>query len=127
MNVLAELGMVRKRRSKGMETSPFITNRSYWLRANESGMVQDRKHLGDHVNKGEVLADIYSPTGGESVQLLSTKTGIIIGKQNIPLVQEGDAMFHIATFEAPEEVAEHIEQMQDELLPEPNMDEEIMS
>jgi len=49
----------------------------------------------------------------------ANRSGIIIGKQNIPLVQEGDAMFHIAYFkESDEEVAEHIEVMQDTLLPE---------
>ena len=41
--------------------------------------------------------------------------GIIIGKQNIPLVQEGDAMFHVANFEAPDEVATNIDMMNDDI------------
>ena len=44
----------------------------------------------------------------------SNATGIIIGKQNIPLVQEGDAMFHVAYFGKDEDdVAEHIELLHD--------------
>ena len=47
------------------------------------------------------------------------RSGILIGKQNIPLVQEGEAMFHIAYFaEDDEEIAEHIENVHEQLLPE---------
>ena len=43
--------------------------------------------------------------------------GIVIGVQNIPLVQEGEAMYHVAYFRQPDDVVEGIEQLQD-LLPE---------
>jgi hypothetical protein len=49
-------------------------------------------------------------------KVLCKNGGIIIGKQNIPLVQEGDAMYHIAHFTSPDEVAGHVESMQDELM-----------
>ena len=43
----------------------------------------------------------------------------MIGKQNIPLVQQGDAMFHIAYFsEEEQEIADNIQTMSDILLPE---------
>ena len=32
-------------------------------------------------------------------EILSKYAGIIIGKTNIPLVNEGDAIFHVARFE----------------------------
>jgi predicted deacylase len=81
-------------------------------------MVRDIKKLGDYVKKGEVLAEISSPTGTFSNSLIAPKSGVIIGKQNIPLVQEGDAMFHVAIFETPSDVAQHIEQLQDNVVPE---------
>jgi hypothetical protein len=41
--------------------------------------------------------------------------------QNIPLVQEGEAMFHIAYFsEDDDAIAEHIETVQEQLLPDYN-------
>jgi len=40
---------------------------------------------------------------------------VVIGKQNIPLTQEGDAMYHIAYFSKPDSVAEHVELLQDKL------------
>lgn len=116
LNVLSHLGMIRKRKpSKTVE--PFVSNHSFWVRATSSGTVTDRKRLGDHVNKGDVLAEICSPIGSAVDILKAPNSGVIIGKQNIPLVQEGDAMYHIADFETPSQVAEHIEQLQDDLLP----------
>ena len=121
-NVLAHLGMVqrKKRKVSGKNTiTPFVANTSTWTRANASGIVNDIKHLGDNVQKGDPLAKIGSPFGEVFETVRAARSGIIIGKQNIPLVQEGDAMFHIAYFsEEDEEIVENIEIMQDTLLPE---------
>lgn len=120
LNVLSHLGMIRRRSTKSKPVEPSIAYSSSWIRATASGIVRDRKMLGDHVKKGEILAEINSPTGDIVEQVKVQRSGIIIGKQNIPLVQEGDAMYHIADFETPKDVAEHIEQLQDNLLPDSN-------
>jgi len=124
-NVLAHLGMVQRKKSKVSDKNtitPFVANTSTWTRANASGIVNDLKHLGDNVQKGDPLAKIGSPFGEVFETVRAARSGIIIGKQNIPLVQEGDAMFHIAYFsEEDEEIVENIEIMQDSLLP----DEEL--
>ncbi len=110
-NVLAYLGMTKTRIRKKKHT-PFIAYNSTWARASSSGIVHNLKHLGDQVKKGEPLAQIGSPFGEILNTVKASKGGIIIGKQNIPLVQEGDAMFHIAYFkDDDDEVAEHIEMM----------------
>jgi predicted deacylase len=112
---MAELGMVRRRSSTKKKILPFVSNNSAWVRATASGMVLDKKHLGDHVEKGDALAQICSPTGSFIEIVESPKAGIIIGKQHIPLVQEGDAMFHVANFEAPDEVATNIGMMNEDI------------
>ena len=118
MNVLSHLGLII-RKSRRRKTTPFIANNSTWMRASASGIVQDLKQLGDSVLKDENLAKIFSPMGEELGVVKASKTGIIIGKQNIPLVQEGEAMFHVAYFSEDEDaVVEEIERMQDTLLPE---------
>ena len=109
--------MIAKRRRKKPNIEPFIANRSSWLRAPESGIVRDVKQLGDHVKKGEVLAHVCSPTGNYVFEVVAQRSGIIIGKQNIPLVQEGDAMFHVALFQEPEDVAENLDQLMENLMP----------
>lgn len=115
LNVLSDLGMVRKRSLKQRGTQ-FVANRSEWIRASASGFVQEFAKLGKLVDEGEPLAQINSPLGELIEQCRSTRSGIVIGKQNIPLVQEGEAMYHIAYFGSDEdEVAEQIEQMQEAL------------
>ncbi|MFY0640071.1 MAG: succinylglutamate desuccinylase/aspartoacylase family protein [Bermanella sp.] len=117
LNVLSHLGMVRKSK-KRKNREPYIANNSAWIRANSSGIVRDLKGLGDQVAKGDIMAEIGNPMGRVLDHVKATRSGIIIGKQNIPLVQEGEAMFHVAYFsEDDETIAEHIENIQDRLLP----------
>ncbi|MGC9402304.1 succinylglutamate desuccinylase/aspartoacylase family protein [Vibrio genomosp. F10 str. 9ZC157] len=119
VNVLKHLGMLRRSaRSKKLKKEPFIANGSQWLRANASGIVNHKVDLGEQVVKGDVLADIGSPYGDIIDKVIASRSGIIIGQQNIPLVQEGEAMFHIAYFsEDDEDIAEHIENVIDDLIP----------
>ncbi|BFM07017.1 succinylglutamate desuccinylase/aspartoacylase family protein [Halioxenophilus aromaticivorans] len=120
LRVLEALGMVRKRRraAKREPIVPFVANTSTWTRAPCSGIVHNLKNLGDAVVKGDPLAEIGSPLGETFGVVRAARSGIIIGRQNIPLVQEGDAMFHIAYFtQSDDEVVENIELMQDTLMP----------
>lgn len=112
VNILRQLGMIPNG-SKKTAAEPFIAKNSSWVRASASGIVKYKKQLGDLVNAKDLLAEIGDPFGNVFDKVIARYSGIIIGKQKIPLVQEGDAMFHIAYFEDHEEVAEHIEIMQD--------------
>ena len=116
-NVLNNLGMIKKT-AKKKTTTPYIANSSGWLRANASGFVSQKIKLGDQIVKGDSLAEIGSPYGDIINTVKATRSGILIGMQNIPLVQEGEAMFHIAYFsEDDDTIAEHIETVQEQLLP----------
>lgn len=120
MNVLHHLGMLRKPRGKRKVFDPFIANSSGWVRANASGIVHNVVELGDQIEKGDVLAEIGSPFGDVIDVVKASRSGILIGKQNIPLVQEGEAMFHIADFEEDvSDIVEQIESVQELLLPDP--------
>ncbi|MBB3060139.1 succinylglutamate desuccinylase/aspartoacylase family protein [Microbulbifer rhizosphaerae] len=117
LNVLRHLAMLpRDRACHAIE--PFIARSSGWLRASDSGIVNHKKSLGDHVHRGELLATIVDPYGCELDRMLCNAEGIIIGRLNIPLVQKGEAMYHIAYFHEPHEVAESLELLQDSLLQE---------
>lgn len=117
LNVLTHLRMIRKKNRKKTPT-PFIANTSSWMRAEYSGIVRSIKHLGDSVEKGDKLAEIGSPLGDVFGCVYAKRAGIIIGKQNIPLVQKGDAMYHVAYFsDEEEEVLENIQTLSDTLLP----------
>lgn len=116
LNVLAHLGMIAKRKSSNKKITPFIAYSSSWVRAVTSGFVHDKVQNGDQVAKGQVLAEIGDSFGEVQSEVLAGREGIIIGKQNIPLVQEGDAMFHIAYFKTSDDVAGNIEDLADNLL-----------
>ncbi|WP_426359082.1 succinylglutamate desuccinylase/aspartoacylase family protein [Pseudocolwellia sp. HL-MZ19] len=120
LNVLQHLGMTRKATAtKRKKIAPFIANGSQWARANASGIVNNKVNLGDQITKGEILAEIGSPYGEVINSVVAPRSGILIGKQNIPLVQEGEAMFHIAYFsENDEAIADHIENVHEQLIPE---------
>ncbi len=117
INVMREIGMLNKSRSKkGHNIEPFVARQSGWVRANESGFVHHIAQLGDHVAKGDVLAQISNPFGIELDRVTCPAEGIVIGKQNIPLAQEGEAMYHIAYFKKPDSVASNVEMLQDNLV-----------
>lgn len=117
INTMRHLGMLNKSRSKGHSINRFIAQQSGWVRAAESGFVTHIAQLGDHVVKGDKLAAIADPFGNIIGSIISPAEGVVIGKQNIPLTQEGEAVYHIAYFSQPNEVAEHVELYQDNLLP----------
>lgn len=115
IKVMRHIGMLNKTKSVGHSIKPFVARQSGWVRANESGFVMHKAQLGDHVVKGDVLAVISNPFGEQLGIIDSPSTGVVIGKQNIPLAQEGEAIYHIAYFKKPNEVAEHVELLQDNL------------
>lgn len=115
INVMRHIGMLNKTTSKGRQIKMFVARQSGWVRANESGFIVHVAQLGDHVDKGQVLAIIADPFGEELDRMLSPQEGVVIGKQNIPLTQEGEAIYHIAYFRKPDSVAAHLGFVQDDL------------
>ncbi|WP_158969702.1 succinylglutamate desuccinylase/aspartoacylase family protein [Paraglaciecola sp. L3A3] len=116
INVMREIGMLSNRKRQGHKITQFIARQSGWVRASESGFVSHVAQLGDHVSKGDVLAVIADPYGTELNKVFSPEEGVIIGKQNIPLTQEGEAMYHVAYFRKPDSVAENLGLLQDNLV-----------
>ncbi|MGJ8679375.1 succinylglutamate desuccinylase/aspartoacylase family protein [Paraglaciecola sp.] len=127
INVLRHLKMIPKGRVSKKKVNHFIANNSGWVRATSSGVVTHHYGLGDQVVKGDVLAEIGSPYGEVLGEVLANKSGVIIGKQNIPLVQEGEAMYHIAYFkEDDEQIVEHIGNIEADLINGKENSEELL-
>jgi len=45
---------------------------------------------------GTVMGAIAGPFGQIETEVVSDVTGIVIGRTNMPVVYEGDALFHVA-------------------------------
>ncbi len=112
LNVMSHLGMIRKRiSSKGHH--PIVAKSTQWVRAPQSGVTRSLVTLGAKVSAGQKLAYISDPFGEHEEGLDSPVSGIVIGRTRLPLVHEGEAVFHIAKFTQTTEAAENIESFQD--------------
>lgn len=111
LNVMRALDMLpaarRSRSKKAIE--PIVARSTTWVRAPEGGIFRAFTSLGKRVKKGEVLGLVDSPFGENEEEVRSPINGLIIGKTVIPLVNEGDALFHIARFGVVKGVVENVE------------------
>ena len=118
ISVMRELGMLPKLKKKNKIMQPLVATSSVWIRAPQSGILRSITPLGAKVNKNDVLGIISDPFGEEEEEIKSVDNGIIIGKSNIPLVNEGEALFHLARFKSTGTAADKVEGFQQELDPE---------
>lgn len=129
INVMRQLGMLPRSRSRQQRLhEPFVARSSNWVRATASGLFRKIGALGSRVKKGDVIGLIDDPFSRDLYEVTATNSGIIIGCSEIPLVHEGEALFHIARFEDAREVAGHVDSFQsvhspDERAELPDLDE----
>ncbi|OGT38087.1 MAG: peptidase M14 [Gammaproteobacteria bacterium RIFCSPHIGHO2_12_FULL_38_14] len=111
LNVMRELEMLRKKQSikENAHQSSFAKH-SIWIRASTSGISHTKLKLGQWIKKGEALCIIKDPFGtNDHITVYSPVEGIIIGKNNLPLVQEGEKIFQIAFFSEVQQVLDSLE------------------
>jgi predicted deacylase len=109
---MRRIGMLSETRRRQLKpVDPFVAESSTWVRAPQSGIFRMLVAMGAHVKKGDCLGMVAAPYGGAQTETRVTAScsGVIIGRTNIPLVNEGEALFHIARFNRPDEVADSVE------------------
>jgi len=70
-------------------------NKDTWIRANDSGLFHMNASNGAFVSKGDLLGVICNPFGEIENKLIAPADGYIVGINNQPVVNEGDALIHI--------------------------------
>ncbi len=95
LRVMAHLGMVEPVARK-LAPATVFSDASAWVRAPESGILHTTRRIGDRVGRREVVGVVADPLGASSIPLVSEEDGIIVGRTNLPIVNRGDAVFHIA-------------------------------
>lgn len=116
VNVLRATQMLPNKPANKKYKQPIIAKNSKWIRAVESGMLRTVKGLGETVLKDETIAYIDEPFDENTHAITAPFDGIIIGRSEIPLIQEGDAIFHIANFKNIEMANEKLKYFVDEAL-----------
>ncbi|CAN5448943.1 hypothetical protein BH23VER1_BH23VER1_03820 [soil metagenome] len=106
LSVMRHLGLLPSRRSaekppRGHGT--VFCKRSAWERAPVGGLFTPLVSLGRAVNVGTVLGFLADPYGTRETPLEASRDGIVIGRTNEGLADEGDGLFHIASFKNPED------------------------
>ena len=117
IGVLRELGMLPKGKHRRAPAKSLVGKSSTWIRAPKSGIIRFIKPLGARVARNELLGIVSDPFGEGEAMVLSSTDGIIIGRTNLPLVNEGEALFHIARFKNAEALADTLEDFQLEMDP----------
>ncbi|MGR9045751.1 MAG: succinylglutamate desuccinylase/aspartoacylase family protein [Gammaproteobacteria bacterium] len=119
IRTMRSLGMIRSEKSKRKRKlpEPVIARSSAWARSSKSGLLRTRVSLGAKVNKGDVLGAVSDPFYHSDEAIIAPNSGLIIGKTNLPIVTEGEALFHIARFGKTDDAAEVVEQYQNEFDP----------
>jgi len=127
LGVMRHVGMIPPAKSGGPSFTPIRSDSSHWLRAPAGGVMRARKSLGDRVRKGEVLAEISDPLGEHGDRVIAKAAGIVIGRSNLPIVNRGDALFHIARVKNASDAEGLIDALEDEVEDDPLFDgEEIV-
>lgn len=94
-------GCLRLMQSFGMikidlPNNPHIKiKKDLWIRANSSGLFHMNVNNGAHVQKDDLIGFICNPFGDIINKIISTTDGYILGVNNRPVVNEGDALIHI--------------------------------
>ena len=99
LRVLRHRGMLGGRVPTGPKRPPLLARSSSWLRAPGGGMLRTLRRDGQVVAKGDLMALVASPFGGEDLEIRAPNAGIIVGQAVMPVVNEGDAVFHLAEIE----------------------------
>lgn len=126
LGVMQSLNMIADKKTKVSKVTSQFARSSYWIRAPHSGMLRPFKTLGKQVKKGDILGIIANPcSGNEEHKIYSPLDGIIIGKNNLPLIHEGAALFHVACFtdvENMDMIEKQIAYLQSSLTDEPEIE-----
>lgn len=113
--VLAYLGMIEADDSTACTVTPARSKSTHWVRSPRGGVMHRAKSSGDPVHKGDLLATIVGLFGEDPVAVTADSDGIIIGHATLPVVHQGDALFHIASVRNPDRVGQSIEGMTEAL------------
>lgn len=120
ISVLRKAGSLPNIKKTKKTPDPFVARSSSWKRAEDSGLFRAHVKLGERVKKDDILGYISGPFGDSETEVKASFSGIVIGKSNLPLVNEGEALFHIARFDEAIKVAKSVKEYHQELEPSPD-------
>lgn len=117
VSVMRSLGMLPPKKPSRNEFEPLVARNSSWVRAPQSGILRMVTPLGAQVSKGQALGVIADPFGEREEAIEAPVSGLVVGRVNIPLANEGEALFHIAHFRRADGLQDRLDSFQEEMDP----------
>lgn len=99
LGVMKALEMLPGKPHDATPPAPFIAHDSQWVRAPGGGIFCAARLLGEPVCQQDVLGIVRDPSSSLEMPIISPCNGLIIGRSELPLVHEGEALFHVAQIE----------------------------
>ena len=124
LRVMRALEMIPARGTPANRVRPMLSTGSRWVRAPVGGLMRSFRNVGDAVEADELLGIISDPFGEVDIEVTAPETGLILGRSNLPVVNEGDALFHIARLAPRDDPEQTLERMADHLEADPLFDED---
>ncbi|BBP46459.1 deacylase [Thiosulfatimonas sediminis] len=116
LHVMRHLQMLPEGRRVAARPKPIIAKNSHWVRAPQGGIFRSLVKDGARVQKDKTLLGVVSdPFGEDEFHVFAPCSGIVIGQMVMPLVNEGEALFHIAHFIRTDLAEERVEHFSDQL------------
>ena len=100
LRVMKYIGMIDNAPAVPAHVNTIHSTSSTWTRAPEGGILHSVRLVGDRVGRREPIGIITDPLGQARVPVFAEDDGIIIGRTNLPIVNRGDALFHVARIKA---------------------------
>ena len=114
LRVMRYLKMLPQSKKTERSYVPTIANDSVWMRAPQSGIIRSRLQLGAVVSRGDSLGIVSDPFGELEEQVISKVSGVLVGQTNMPLVHEGEALFHVACLSSTKSAARVVDEFHQE-------------
>ena len=113
-SVMQHLDMLPPPRvKKEPKTRTMIASGTTWVRAPQGGILTSLVGLGKRVVPGTKMGLLGDPFGRHETAVVSEIEGIVIGMNREATADEGDALFHVATFQNSEKVEAHIQRSEE--------------
>ncbi|PZX12895.1 hypothetical protein LX81_03446 [Palleronia aestuarii] len=100
LRVMHRMDMIGGKGLGPRRAAPMQCAGSGWVRAPAGGLLRSFKEVGEGVEEGTLLAIVADPFGETEQEIVSTGPAVVLGRATMPVVNEGDAIYHLAATKA---------------------------
>ena len=97
-NILSYLNMIDEKQIK-QNKKPILINKTSWIRSRDSGIFKHFVNSGKFIHKNDIIGVLKDVLGNSSKNIVVKRDAYIIGHNNAPVVNMGDALFNLGWYD----------------------------